>query len=913
MNIKIQWVKFCVMLGVIISLFNYSAQSQINYSLNCSGGFSCNGNSGGAVAVSIMESQRILSISSTTNYNFIYAPALFGADIYIMALSGNLKYVSNPDLGCAAYAPNTFAGKIAVIDRGVCSFESKVLNAQNAGALGVIIVNNAPGAPFVLGGNNTLGVTVPAVMISQSDGLIIKNLLAQPVVVHGATPQYTYQWSCGATTPQVTGLNVGNYVVTVLANYIDTLTCSTQVMENNRSVNIVTNSSLINCPLEPVELSTSAFNNAISMNGTNQWINLNTNVTNLNNASFTLEAWIKTTSGSEGIIVSNNSNTSWEAGERAFFINDIGQPTFSGFNNGSMTSSMEVDDGMWHHVAVVWDYSIPPGIGKIYVDGFDRTASMNYAASASANTGTFKIGRPNYSATEAPSFFDGDIDEVRVWNIARTDLDVRMGMVNPVASNSTGLLSYFKFNETSGATVLNASNNLANGSFVNSPQRVDVNTYLWNPSGVTTSTITVNGAGTYSVSVKDYFNCWAVSNPVSINTVQVTPRGTITICNGDSLKLDAGLKTNPVFGFSELFDIDNWSIVHSVNDSGSVNSNNVPSSISITSSNTNAVGLPSSYIDFCHAMNGDGPLEFNWSYTSVDGPQNDFPEISINGTPSSLPNFTYGSGGPINQNGMASIPVLNGQNFCFRMNTTNNQGNAASITISNIRFPDAYTSYLWSSGATSQSIYVKNAGSYLVSVTSSNACTVNSAPVIITVNTDPKVNWYADADGDGFGNEIVDSLYCFQPIGYVSNTRDCNDTFNYIHPNANENCFNSIDDNCNLIIDEGCGMGGFQLKILLEGYYQGGGAMVSTLFNNGLHPNPEASDSITVALHAAVSPYALVQSTQVVWYRNGFAIIPSYPIVGSYFIVVKSRNGIEIWSKNAVVFDGKSVFYDFSN
>ena len=141
MNIKIQWVKFCVMLGVIISLFNYSAQSQINYSLNCSGGFSCNGNSGGAVAVSIMESQRILSISSTTNYNFIYAPALFGADIYIMALSGNLKYVSNPDLGCAAYAPNTFAGKIAVIDRGVCSFESKVLNAQNAGALGVIIVN----------------------------------------------------------------------------------------------------------------------------------------------------------------------------------------------------------------------------------------------------------------------------------------------------------------------------------------------------------------------------------------------------------------------------------------------------------------------------------------------------------------------------------------------------------------------------------------------------------------------------------------------------------------------------------------------------------------------------------------------------------------------------------------------------
>jgi hypothetical protein len=913
MNVKIQSVKFCVIIGIVISFFNYSAQGQINYSLNCSGGFSCNGNNAGTVSVSIMENQRLLSISSTTNYSFAYAPALFGADIYITALSGNLKYVSNPDLGCAAYAPNTFVGQIALIDRGVCSFESKVLNAQNAGAVGVIIVNNTPGAPSILGGNNTLGVTIPAVMISQSDGLIIKNLLAQPVVVQGATPQYTYQWSCGATTPQVTGLKEGNYVVTVLANHIDTLTCATQVLENNSSVSIVTNSSLINCPFESVELATSVFNNAISMNGTNQWINLNSNVTNLNNASFTLEAWIKTTSGSEGIIVSNNSNTIWEAGERAFFINDIGQPAFSGFDNGSITSSMEVDDGNWHHVAVVWDYTTPPGTGKIYVDGFDRTTSMNYTASASANIGTFKVGRPNYLSSEAPSFFDGDIDEVRIWNVPRSGFDIRAGMVNTVNANEPGLLSYFKFNETSGSTVLNASNNLANGSFVNSPQRVEAFNYLWSPTGDTTSTVSVNGAGTYSVSVKDYFNCWAVSNPVSINTVHVIPSGAITICNGDSLKLDAGVKTNPIFGFSELFDIDNWTIIHSANDSGSVNSNNVPSSISITSSNTNAVGLPSSYIDFCHAMNGDGALEFNWSYTSVDGPQQDFPEISINGTPASLPSFTYGSGGPINQSGSASIPVLKSQNFCFRMNTINNQGNAATITISDIRFPDSYASYLWSTGATSQSIYVKNAGSYSVSVTSSNACTVSSSPVIISINTNPKINWYADADGDSYGNENIDSSYCFQPIGYVSNTLDCNDTVNYIHPNNNENCFNSIDDNCNLIIDEGCGMGGFQLRILVEGFYQGDGLMISTLYNNGLHLNPSASDSVTVELHAAISPYAFVQSYQVVLYANGLVTLPSYPSNGAYYIVVKSRNGIETWSKIPVLFDGKTVFYDFSN
>lgn len=59
MNVKIQSVKFCVIIGIVISFFNYSAQGQINYSLNCSGGFSCNGNSAGAVSVSIKENQRL--------------------------------------------------------------------------------------------------------------------------------------------------------------------------------------------------------------------------------------------------------------------------------------------------------------------------------------------------------------------------------------------------------------------------------------------------------------------------------------------------------------------------------------------------------------------------------------------------------------------------------------------------------------------------------------------------------------------------------------------------------------------------------------------------------------------------------------------------------------------------------------
>lgn len=68
------------------------------------------------------------------------------------------------------------AGKIALIDRGACDFTVKVLNAQNAGAVAVIIADNVPGAPAGLGGTES-GITIPAMRVSQADGNNIKNAL----------------------------------------------------------------------------------------------------------------------------------------------------------------------------------------------------------------------------------------------------------------------------------------------------------------------------------------------------------------------------------------------------------------------------------------------------------------------------------------------------------------------------------------------------------------------------------------------------------------------------------------------------------------------------------------------------------------------------------------------------------------
>lgn len=62
--------------------------------------------------------------------------------------------------------------------------------------------------------------------------------------------------------------------------------------------------------------------------------------------------------------------------------------------------------------------------------------------------------------------------------------------------------------------------------------------------------------------------------------------------------------------------------------------------------------------------------------------------------------------------------------------------------------------------------------------------------------------FYQDADGDGYGNPNVSEVACITPLGFVSDSNDCNDNYNGIHPGVTEVC-NSVDDNCNGQIDEG--------------------------------------------------------------------------------------------------------------
>ena len=88
--------------------------------------------------------------------------------------------------GCAAYPANTFAGGIAVVRRGTCSFAIKVNNAAAAGAVAVIIANNAAGVILP----SVPGTTVPVFSVTQAEGDALRNFgQANPSTT---TAQITY-------------------------------------------------------------------------------------------------------------------------------------------------------------------------------------------------------------------------------------------------------------------------------------------------------------------------------------------------------------------------------------------------------------------------------------------------------------------------------------------------------------------------------------------------------------------------------------------------------------------------------------------------------------------------------------------------------------------------------------------------
>lgn len=115
--------------------------------------------------------------------DYLVGTASFGPALTSPGVSGTLMPVTSTAGGgnaCSALSGADALAvnhRIALIDRGGCTFTIKVKNAQNAGALGVVIADNAAGSPPAGLGGSDPTITIPSVRVTLDDGALLHNAL----------------------------------------------------------------------------------------------------------------------------------------------------------------------------------------------------------------------------------------------------------------------------------------------------------------------------------------------------------------------------------------------------------------------------------------------------------------------------------------------------------------------------------------------------------------------------------------------------------------------------------------------------------------------------------------------------------------------------------------------------------------
>ncbi|MCP4653797.1 MAG: hypothetical protein GY856_00110 [bacterium] len=165
-----------------------------------------------ARAANVLDPGSALTVGSPASIAGIYSVgiAAFGPPLTADGITGELVLAvdgsASPTLLCQSVANAAEVdGKIAVLDRGTCLFVEKVRNAQDAGAIGVVVVNNEAGPPLDMGGNDP-SIVIPSVSISDVDGDVIKAALEQisePGGVSFSAASFSVAEGAGAATVRV--------------------------------------------------------------------------------------------------------------------------------------------------------------------------------------------------------------------------------------------------------------------------------------------------------------------------------------------------------------------------------------------------------------------------------------------------------------------------------------------------------------------------------------------------------------------------------------------------------------------------------------------------------------------------------------------------------------------------------------
>ena len=197
---------------------------------------------------------------------------------------------------------------------------------------------------------------------------------------------------------------------------------------------------------------------ALSFDGTNDYVQIADHTSLDLTTNYTIEAWIYPESFNwlGGIVGKYHTS-----GSNGYFLRLHSSSPYTGFGfDGMQTATGILSANQWVHVAGVNDN----GTRKLYLNGVEQTSGSG--ATVVANSDPLCIG---VDYLQSPRYFDGRIDEVRIWNVVRTEAQIRDNMCRKLTGSESGLAGYWRFDEGTGTTAGDSSTNSNNGTLTNGP------------------------------------------------------------------------------------------------------------------------------------------------------------------------------------------------------------------------------------------------------------------------------------------------------------------------------------------------------------------------------------------------------------------------------------------------------------
>ncbi|MCF8370885.1 MAG: T9SS type A sorting domain-containing protein [Bacteroidales bacterium] len=235
----------------------------------------------------------------------------------------------------------------------------------------------------------------------------------------------------------------------------------------------INNGSSDNCGINTMSLSQTTFDCsditgppdfALEMDGSDDYIELGTGM-NEGFSKITIEAWVKLAAGEnlQSILIRGGNSHIGFAANGYFQLKDVNDDWIM-----TVYYANQITDTNWHHWTGVYDPSAGPTTQdqvKVYIDGSPIAYVVvrnTTGEPVGISNSTTNIGRTTWGVEH----LNGTIDELRVWNVARSQTEIQASMNSVLNGNESGLVHYYSFDESTGTALTDLAGS-SNGTLTN--------------------------------------------------------------------------------------------------------------------------------------------------------------------------------------------------------------------------------------------------------------------------------------------------------------------------------------------------------------------------------------------------------------------------------------------------------------